>query len=229
MRLGKGIDLRRLGPAFGLVLVAALTVLSGVIHGYMSNRWGLSQDLLAAARKLENLPDRFATWELQSSYELGDRVARELQCAGYVVREYRDQETTLPVTVTVLIGPSGPMSVHVPEICLGSRDFTKLDEPRLVVLKGPDAENQEFWCQTFRANNLNGDVCRIYYAWSDGGPWSAPKNPRLTLADRPYLYKIQLVGYLPPQPDLKKDDACRKFLEDFIPILKAYLVGSSNR
>lgn len=220
--------MKRFTRTFGIVLVAALTLASGIIHGRMSNRWGPSPDLLAAAKKLENLPRQFATWQLLSSGEMSDEVLKMLECTGYAVREYQDQETYERVTMTLLLGPSGPMSVHTPDICLPSRDYKALENPRRVPVSVGEGQSAEFWRQTFQANDLNAGQLRVYYAWSPDGHWSAPEEPRFKFADRPFLYKLQLVSGLPPGTETEATDTCQRFLEAFVPIAEDYLAQPSS-
>jgi len=216
-----GFDVKRSALVLGIGLVAASTLLSGAIHGWMSDRWGPPRNALAAAEKLQDIPDRFGNWELQSSDELAESVLTMLECIGYTFRTYVNQETGETVRVGVLLGPSGAMSVHTPEICFSSRDYTVFEERRRVAIENAGGE---FWALTFRANNLDADMLRVYYGWSTGEGWSAPEEPRFTYAGSPFLYKIQLAGSLPRGADPETGDPCRAFLNDFVPVAERYLV-----
>ena len=106
--------------SLAVVLIAALTVLSGIVHGRMSNRWGPSPDTLAAAAKLAEIPQRFGDWRQQGADELDKSSRDELQPAGYFVRRYENRQTGDIVSVTLLLGRPGPISVHTPEVCLAA-------------------------------------------------------------------------------------------------------------
>ena len=41
---------------FGVILIAVLTIVSGMVQGRMSNRWGPSEIMYTAAKQLEKLP-----------------------------------------------------------------------------------------------------------------------------------------------------------------------------
>ena len=213
---------------FGIVLVMGLTLVSGVIHGWMSNRWGASEEVLAAASKLEEFPERFGNWQSQSSQEMSENTLTTLECAGYFVRAYANQETGETVKVAVIVGPSGPTAVHTPEICYSSRAYTIREDPQPVTVQNSEDSDEEFWRLTFQSNDLDGDLLRVYYAWSSGGPWSAAENPRLAYAGYPYLYKIQLAANLPPGVNPEASDPCVGFLRDFVPVAKRYLVVPSG-
>ena len=126
--------MKRYLPILSLILVLVLTAISGAIHGRMSNRWGPPQDSRAAAEKLQDLPVQFGSWRLQSSDELSDFIEDTLQCVGYLLRTYANQETGEVVTVTILLGPPGPISVHTPEICFSSRAYEIREERQKVTI-----------------------------------------------------------------------------------------------
>jgi len=211
-----------------IVLVAALTILSGVLQGNMRNRWGPSADVLSAANKLAQIPAQFGTWRLQSSGELGETASKMLECAAQVVRDYENQATGDVVSVTLLLGPPGPISVHTPEVCFGTRNFKNLGERQLTAIRRADGRDDEFWTLDYKANNLRGDLLRVYYAWSKGDRWSAVGDPRFTFASQPYLYKIQLSSRLPPGTITQSQDPCHKFLQDFLPVARKCLVEPST-
>lgn len=216
--------MKRYALPIGITLATVLTLLSGVIQGRMSNRWGPPPDMLAAAEKLEEIPSRFGNWELEASDKLAPSVEAMLECTGYVFRTYVNQETGETVRVAILVGPSGPMSVHTPEICFSSRDYTTLTERSRLSISNDGSPKENFWGLTFRANNLESDVLRVCYGWSTGRRWTAPEDPRFEYAAYPFLYKIQLAASLPPHADLEVRDPCQEFLKDFSPVLQPHLV-----
>jgi hypothetical protein len=213
----------------GVVLAFALTILSGVLQGRMRNRWGPSPDTVHAADKLAEVPKQFGNWRLKSSDKLGEAVERELECVGYFVRNYQNQATGDLVSVTLLLGPPGPISVHTPEVCFGTRNYQALGKREEVAIRGADGEGDRLWALSYKANNLRGDMLRVYWAWSIGKHWSADADPRFKHAGQPYLYKIQLSSPLPAGADLQADDPCKKFLEDFLPAARKCMIESSGK
>jgi len=69
---------------------------------------------------------------------------------------------------------------------------------------------------------------RIYFGWISGDRWAAVDDPRVFYAECPYLYRIQLVSQIPAGTDSTDYDPCKDFLEDFIPVMKDYLVDCSD-
>jgi len=208
-----------------VLLAMGLTVASGAVIGKMSNRWGPSQDSLAAAKKLEELPEEFGNWKLKSSEKMSGEVVKMLECSGYISRVYVNQESGEKVSLAVILGPSGPIAVHTPEVCFSSRDHKTLESRKPTAVGD---SNDRFWAMTFEANDLSANLIRVYYGWTPGNHWAATKNPRVSLARYPYLYKIQLASDLPAGTDITSNDPCKNFLEDFIPVMKEYLIDCSD-
>ena len=211
----------------GVLIAAGLTLASGLIHGRMTQRWKHSKASDSAAQRLAELPDTFGKWQGQSLEELDQETVDMLQCAGYVVRVYVNEETGAAIKMALLLGPAGPISVHTPEICFSGRNYLILEKRKRVQI--PEDSKDEFWGLTFQSKGLGATQLRVYYAWTTGGTWAAPdRHPRYKFAGRPYLYKIQLAGSLPPGADATTDDPCREFLRDFVPVARPYLVDPST-
>ena len=210
---------------FAMFIVIGLTVASGAVFGKMSNRWGVSKDSLAAAKKLESFPEEFGNWKLLSSERMTETVVNELECCGHFSRVYGNQESGETVSVGVILGPSGPTSVHVPEVCFSSRNHKTLESPESVAIGD---SGDRFWAMTFESTDLSASLIRVYYGWTTGNRWAASENPRFTFAKYPFLYKVQIANRAPAGTDLKENDPCRNFLEDFTPVIKEYLVDWSG-
>ena len=126
--------MRRRLPLFGIVILVALTIYSGVLHGRLSWRWGPSERLLAAARRLQGLPKQFGDWELQEPGEDAPDIVATLECAGYVQGRYVNRQTGEQVRAALLVGPCGPMSVHLPEICYSGADYQVVEDRKHVTI-----------------------------------------------------------------------------------------------
>jgi hypothetical protein len=194
----------------------------------MTRRWGVPPDMAAAAASLEQIPEQIGDWRLESSEELGETTVNMLECAGYFVRDYVNSRTGQAVKVALLLGPPIPITQHTPEICYSSRANTIIQPRQRVAIPSADGANDEYWALTFRSNTVEANLQRVYYAWTPGNRWSTEGVIRWTLARPPYLYKIQLASHLPAGTNLETDDACRKFLEDFAPVVRQYLGAPGN-
>ena len=118
-------------------------------------------------------------------------------------RQYENRKTGEIVTVAVLLGPAGPISVHTPDVCYSSQDYTVLGAPEQTRFGGGEGSQDELWSTSLRSTSLTAGNLRVYYGWSTGGPWSAPGDARFAFAGQPYLYKIQVAGPLPSPIDEK--------------------------
>lgn len=204
----------------GIGLIVA-SLLVGAVHGRLTNRWGIQPDMKEAARRLESLPEEIEGWECIASerneHKLDDRVSEMLQCQGSVNRVYRNTKTNETISVVVLLGPSGPISVHTPEICYSSQDY-RIAADRV---EQKVSDKEDLWDLRLKAKESDAGL-RVMYGWTNDGNWDATVEPRFAYGGRPLLYKIQLAG---PVPNEKADqDACRDFLEAFLPVLRKHLL-----
>jgi hypothetical protein len=225
---------KRYLPAMGVVLAAGLTLASGLIHGRMNNRWGMSEDLQVLGERLQGIPDEFGAWRLRSSEELTDTVTATLQCAGYVARTYANQQTGQIVTVTVLVGAPVPLSLHPPEVCYEGAGYQAVEGRKRIEVPDKGGSDQQFWTVTLQADDAAKTTLEVAYAWSAGGSWSRLEESRLKVASYPYLYKIQVAtqkaetGHSLPGPVSEEGNACREFIQDFLPVAKRYLMKPSS-
>ena len=146
--------MKRLQFAVAVALAVGLTILSGVLHGRMSDRWGPAADTLAAANKLKEIPNEFGDWRLQSSEELDKTSLDMLQPAAYLVNRYQNRQTGDVVNMTLLLGRPGPISVHTPEVCFGTKNYKSRGERQKVAIRGPAGGDDEFWALDFKTISL---------------------------------------------------------------------------
>ena len=195
------------------VILIGLTVAFALGQGYLSNRWSVPADLEQAGRQVQGLPREIGPWKLNHEGTLSEEARRQLKCAGFVVRTYVNDETGDSVQMALLVGPPGPMSVHVPEICFNAQDYTQDGTRESVQL---DEENT-VWGVNFRPNDLEARSVRVYYGWRlENGNWTAAGNPRYQYGGEPVLYKIQLSSYVGGLGQSDQTDAALSFLMDFI-------------
>lgn len=220
--------MRELRTTLLIGAAVGLTFLSGIVHGRFTNRWGRSEAMSSAAALLEQFPESFDGWKMVSSERMTPTVVEVLDCAGYFLRTYVNQDTGESVKVALMLGPAGTIAVHTPEICYSRQDYDIEEERQVVEWKDPNGASDAVWALTFRSNDAKSDLLRVYYGWSSGREWSAPKDPRFAFAGQPWLYKIQIAGHAPPVKDQEMDDSCRRFLQDFIPVARHYLRSGAD-
>jgi len=198
-------------------ILGLATVISGLLLGQASGRWGTTPAIATAEQLLgRRLPERTGNWRLRKEQELESQVLKMMSCNAYIARVYEHDQTGALVTVTVLVGPAGPISVHTPEICYSSRDYV-VGRNRVKVPVDDDAgRHHEFWDVSLKARDSESSVQRVLYAWSTGEAWNATAHPRFAFAGAPYLYKLQLAARSPVAAKRDDFDPCQDFLRSFL-------------
>lgn len=195
-----------------------LTLGSGWLQGTMTQRWGFGAAMDDAVATLEQLPLEFGPWQHEQDYELGDSAIELLNCQGYLHRGYRNIETGDLIKLAIMVGPGSKMSIHVPEICFESNNYTLVEQRQEFDVAVNNATHQ-FWGVTFKMNDVTQRKLRVLYAWSEGDRWLAPRMPRWSVAGAPVLYKLQMSHTLSgaAEVDAKlRDELGRDFLEHVI-------------
>ena len=206
------------------MILAGATLLGGVIQGRMSRRWGRSQEFQVLADRLQELPTEIGPWHMRASPPLAPAAEAVLECAGYVSRQYENRKTGEIVTVAVLLGPAGPISVHTPDVCYSSQEFTVIGSPeadpvrrrrrlarRTVEHVSPVDESDGR--QLARLLRL---VHRRPVVGAGGRPFRVCR-PAASLQDSSGR-TIAVAGRR------KASDQCRIFLKEFLPAVRPYLV-----
>ena len=207
--------------ALGGALVA-MTVAVGIVHGRWTNRWGHRPDIVSASERLGNLPLVIGDWQAKKNDPLDPAVARMLQCAGSANRVYENARTGDRVAVAVLLGPSGPIAVHTPEICYSSRDYRIAQDRKRWKVVEADEPGDEFWDLRMKGKDVSAAPFRVLYGWTKEKYWNASANPRFSYGGSPYLYKLQLAGPVPEEG--QSNDPCREFLAAFLPVLRKHMI-----
>ena len=207
----------------GMVITVGLTIASGAMQGRLSNRWGPSDTLRQAGAKIESLPQKFAAWEMKKAEKMGEDALNQLQPAGYIQRLYVNRDSGAAVSVTVMVGMSGPIAVHTPEICYGGRDHQQQGPRQAIDVPCATGGEETVWKTTFRMKGIDARMLNVYYAWSPGDHWVAAENPRFAYATKPLLYKIQLSSQVPSWLNDQAADPGLQFLIDFLPVLQKHL------
>ncbi len=207
---------RLLPLAAGLVLVLA----TGLVHGLWTQRWAASQELEAAAARLEAVPETVGPWTSEP-VELDPRALAQAGARGSVVRSYTNGRTGARVLMILLCGRPGPISVHRPEHCYRGAGYDMTGPAQRRTLRcGPARIPAEFWTARFRRSEETRTVrLGIFWSWFAGRAWEAPASPRVTFAQVPALYKLYVIRELPPTGAVPEEDPGVEFLRAMVPEL----------
>jgi hypothetical protein len=205
---------------------AALLLLGcGVVHGFLTLRWVPPTQLQEAAKHVPELPLVLGDWD-GTELPVSEAQMKQTEAYGYISRRYLNRKTGDAITMMLLCGRSGPLSVHSPTVCLVGTGLQVKGEPKRHSLVG-DASRPwgGLWSVDFDGSRTTEGISqRVFWGWSrDAGEWSAPDYPRLEFAGAPYLYKLYVTRALPTvespagADSLLDDDPCVKFLQVFLP------------
>jgi hypothetical protein len=208
------------------LLVALTAVLfSGVLHGMWTERWHTSAVRRDAAERLGRLPQRIGEWEGQDQ-EMDRREFEVAMIDGYVMRRYLRPRDGSAVSLLLVSGRHGPVSVHSPEVCYAGAGYVQAAASVLEdVPAGNGRQTQQFLKAKFvKENATETDALWIRWGWSAGGDWQAPKNPRLTFARSGVLYKLYVIGGSQVASEKEQLDPGLEFLGVLLPELRHVLI-----
>jgi len=220
------------GIAVIVILTAAVTAYSGSLLG----RWGKFKGMDEARVEMKSLPMEIGQWEAGAwqernwvpgvERELDDLSITMLQIQNsYIFRTYKNTVTQEEVHLTLMVGPTGRITVHTPDICFGGRDYEKESTrnrvPITVQLESGKEIDDTFWRIDFvgRSLDMNNRIS-FFYAVSTGDAWSAAEQPRWNFRTFRYVYKLQVQAYSGSE---EEGGIVQKFLEDCLPTIHEHL------
>lgn len=194
-----------------------LLVAAGVVHGVWTDRWQPAPDPTEVAARFDTLPRTVGDWQGES-VEVNARDLHGL--TGYLLRRYVHRPTGDAVTVALMSGPPRVVSIHTPDACYAGSGFTVSTPAKHAVAGLP--EPADFWtAEMVRTRQAEQLRLRIFYGWSNGGPWTAADTPRVTFAGTPTLYKLYLIRELSTLGSAPRDDdACLRLFAQLQPELQ---------
>jgi len=131
--------------------------------------------------------------------------------------------------MTLMVGPTGRVTVHTPEVCFGGRDYeresARVRIPFGVQLASGEVIEDAFWRVDFVGRTLDvNNRISFYWAISTGGPWEARENPRWEFRTYRFVYKLQVEAF---SGSGEEGDTVRRFLEDALPTIHEHLIPCS--
>ncbi len=214
-------------------LLAAFLILlgAGLLHALWTDRWGLSPARAAAVQALDTVPLVLGPWDGRSLTLTSDELAIA-EADGYVMREYVNRATADRVTLIIVCGRPGAVSVHPPEVCYRGAGYDQAGASvRYTHPAVPPATQAEFRVVDFRKSAAAAPAqLRVYYTWGQQGAWAAPERPRLayalTLKRDPVLFKMYVVRARTGESTAVDKDPCVDFLQQLLPALQESLFAS---
>jgi hypothetical protein len=226
-------------PRHNVVLLIVLSLLlvvgSGVVHGLHTDRWGQSDKVLAAGSRLDRIPRVIGDW-VSEEVEIPPQQLQQAEAVGHLSRKYVNQVDGREMTILILCGRPGPISVHPPTVCFTGAGWRLASTPKPFAWTAPEGSDieAEFWsCDFVRSTDEGPMVIRTLWAWSSSDDWLAHERPRLATAHHPYLYKMYVTAPNNPteipldtpfiELDQDPPEALLEFLEIFLPAVNTAL------
>jgi hypothetical protein len=200
-----------------VLMYAMAGILIGVA-GYVSANQGDPAPLNRAAARLDRVPMKIGTWSgAQESLEPG--IMEQARIQGYTLRRYTDEATGAVVSLLIVCGRPGPVSVHTPDVCYGGAGYGLEADPTAFDVEGVTPPARFRVGNFMKEQSTQVDRLRVFWSWSTGDGFEEPTRPRLAYAMKSYLYKIYVVrSVIGPYPAIE-DDPAVAFLKAAVPVL----------
>ena len=220
-----GISMTRTLP---IIAAFVLLIACGFVHGLWTERWGRSRELLDAAARVEQVPMEIGFWKGRAE-EVDKESFERAGADAYWSRTYRyGQSKDKAVTVILMCGRGGRMSIHTPEVCYRGIGFEVKSAAVPYALNVAEQTKATFWSARFVRDEGAYAELRLFWAWNDGTTWQAPSSPRWHFRGAPYLYKLYLVREIASGSTDLADDPAVEFLHQLLPALQRILLHSQN-
>ncbi|MFO0800408.1 MAG: exosortase-associated EpsI family protein [Gemmataceae bacterium] len=207
--------LSRGAAAVLVALVLGGLVAAAVFEGVLSNRWGVPEDLEAAAARLGRVPSAFGDWTSEE-VSVDRKILDRAEAVGSVSRVYRNRKTGSSVSVMILCGPTGPIASHTPDVCYAGLGY-KMQGGEVKKSLG----DATYWTARFDKGSADPGL-EVNWAWGANNTWYAAATPRLDFTGHAFLYKIYATRSL-AAGTTRTGDPGHEFLAEFLPVLRVAL------
>lgn len=197
----------------------AAVVLTGLVHGFWTERWTTNDSAALAATRLKQIANDLGDWAGEPMIETPRQTDG---ISGFLYRRYVHRQTGTTITVALYCGRAGPMSIHTPDVCYAGGGY---DVGASVKHAIGSAEFRT--AQFFKTSATDRSQLRIFWSWNATGEWQVPDSPRFAFASRPFLYKLYVIRETTDIGDSLKNEPCLEFMELLLPELQRSLFSSS--
>jgi hypothetical protein len=205
---------------YRLLTVFAVVASAGAVHGLWTNRWAAPAALERGAARMADLPMTLGDWDGQAE-ALDGRQLAAADVSGHLLRRYVNRRTGAVVSVLLLCGRPGPISVHTPEVCYRGTGY---DQVGVRTKHALDGQAGELWVSRFQKQPAAApESLRVLYAWNAAGKWEAPASPRSAFARYPALYKLYVIRPLVRDDEPLEEDPVLELLRGLLPALEKAL------
>jgi|SRR5579875_226429 hypothetical protein len=207
---------------FAALVGSTALVICGIVHGYWTDRWAPPVEVGQAAERLDTIPLALGEWDGEALAvkpgEGGEGVA------GCIRRRYVHRQTGAVISLFLVCGRPGPVSIHTPDVCYGASGFLVNTPDRYESSSG-----DRMWkADATRTRATEETRLRLYWGWYDGSAWTAVDDPRVHFARCPVLHKLYVVRELSGANEPNGNEPCEEFLHTLLPVLRRTLFCGVN-
>ena len=206
------MDMIRVSTALVLVVGA------GLVHGAWTNRWRPSAELNALISRFDSVPSVIGDWQ-GKDFEVAPRERAMAGAVACLSRRYSNPSRGISVSVLLLGGLPGNISVHTPDICYPGAGYTLNTPASFDYRAGPDKTLAGFRTALATRGGASPSMLRIFWSWNASKGWVAPDEPRWKFASDPALCKLYVVRETGGAAVDPGSDPCNDFLSVFLPEL----------
>jgi hypothetical protein len=210
-----------------VALAGALIAGAGILHGQLSDRWGNPEELFAIARKVHDVKAQLGDWSSRE-FKLDANQLKVGEIVDHIFREYVHRSTGERVSILLICGRPGAISVHTPDVCYQGAGYVMGQRVPYLVRPGPAERPAEFWAAPF-TKHPDPEPLHILWSWSAGNVWMAPDHPRLVFYRDRALFKLYVIRRAQELEGPVVDEATKSFLRDLLPELKRALGASAGQ
>ena len=206
-----------------VAVIALLTVPPALLQGRYVNRWKTPEAQLDAASQLEKLPREFGRWRaVEDGEALSAEVCKELGLSGSIKRTYLNADSGATIDLLLMVGASGQLVRHPPNICYDNRANQQVGEMETLSTTGVEPISSLSLLEYRRNTEAFGTRFLVAYGFSTGQEWSSPKWPRMKFGGEPMLYKMQLLTPVTGDDRTRAVDEQIAFLNKFVQEFSAW-------
>ena len=170
-----------------------LIVGAGVLHGAWTNRWGPSPALAAMGSRFESVPMVIGDWKA-TALDLGARERALTGASASLARVYTNAGRGISVSVLLVGGLPGDISMHTPDICYPGAGYSWGSATPYECRYGGD-EHRRAGLRSAVATRggTNPSILRIFWGWNASKGWEAPEEPRWRFRSESALSKLYII------------------------------------
>jgi hypothetical protein len=216
-------------PTFPILIATAVVLLGGVVQGVWVDRWKTNHAPEEAAARLDRVALTIGDWTGRP-LEFDTKAYVRAGIVGGLYRRYKNPRSGDAVTLLIVCGLPGPISVHTPEVCYAGAGYESTGaRVQTAVPQGEDHLPSAFWKVRMRKlRSIAPELLEIHYGWSSTGAWSAPdRDPRFEFAGSSSLYKMYVVHQVSSTGASGETDPSLEFLRVLVPELRKSLFPTS--